>query len=201
MNELQLENFIYSCLSFASTAHSDKEQYIKNLLDKHLNKKTFLDTIMENYKIANNIHFGVCFTFSCWAYHLLYTMGLNNGYYLLETTEKDTGYPNYVLLYEYNGEYYICDLGRQVERCEEAVKSLFLISRYPDSYSEEEKKEAIAILNDSKYLNCSIEEYKKEYTLSFVHLANGIDDNRIFTEIPMISFKEFLRTQGEGSRK
>ncbi|MDE5540176.1 MAG: hypothetical protein K2J20_06810 [Bacilli bacterium] len=195
MNDTQLENFIYCCLSFASNAHFDDERYIKNILGKPLSEKTFLDTIMENYKIANNMHFGVCFTMTCWAYHLLYTMGIDSGYYLLETIEKDTGYPNYVLLYEYNGEYHICDLTLQVIRCEEAIKELFHISRYPDQYSEEDKQKALAILSDSKYICCSLEEYAKEYNLGFVVLAEGIDDKRIFTDIPEMFIGEFLKNQ------
>ncbi len=201
MNENQFENFIYCCLSFACNAHFDEERYINNFIKGNLGGKTFCETIINNYKIAHNMHFGVCFTFSCWAYHLLHTIGFDSGYYLVETVEKGTGYPNTVLMYLYNGNYYICDLAEQVARCEEAIKRLFLISKYPDNYSEGEKNETLAILNDRKYISCSLEEYEKEYNLGFLHLASGIGDERIFTDIPMISVKEFLKEQEIGSRK
>ena len=97
--------------------------------------------------------------------------------------------------YLYNGEYRICDVALQTIRAEEAIKILLNTSMYPDSYTEEDKNNAIKILSDFKYINCSIEEYKKEYYLNNVVLATGIDDDRIFDEIPTLSLNELLKTQ------
>lgn len=200
MTEEQLNDFIYSCLSFASNAHFDEERYIRNFIEIPLNERSFSDTIMKYYNIANNMHFGVCFTFACWAYHLLYKMGVEENYYILETVERETGYPNYVLLFLYNGEYRICDIALQTIRVEKAIKTLLNMSLFPDSYTEEDKNNALKVLGDSKYINCSIEDYKKEYSLGIVVMANGINDGRIFTEIPTLFLSEFLKEQENKGR-
>ena len=192
MTSEQLETFIYSCLSFANTAHFDNERFVKDYLDKGLSESTFNEVILRNYKIANYQHFGVCFTMTCWAYYLLYTMGITSGYYILDSVEKKTGFPNYALLYKSNGEYHICDLAAQIRLIEEVHKDLFHIGRNIEYYENTVLDEAIKKLANPKYINQSIEEYSKEYYITSIIDASGIDDDRVFTEIPEISLMDFL---------
>lgn len=203
MTEEQFKNFLYSCSSYANQAHFDHERYITNILsNKRLDERSFCEVIMENYRIANNLHFGVCFTMTCWAYHLLYTMGIKSDYYLLETVEKGTGFPNYVLLYQYHGEYLICDLAQQVQEIEEAHSMLFSLAKNPDYYKdrkEERLKETLDIIAGTTYLNQALDSYFKNYGPGRVVLATGINDTRIFTEIPKIFLIDFLKGKREDS--
>ena len=198
MTNDQLDNFIYSCLSFANKAHFDEERYIKGMLDKNLSESTFSEVIIRNYKIANNQHFGVCFTMTCWAYHLLYTMGLKTGYYILETAEKKTGFPNYVLLYKFEGEYRICDLAAQVQAIEEAHETLFHIGRNSDYYDKDTLDKALKTLANPSFVYQSLEDYYKNYNGGILVDATGIDDDRIFTEIPQIFLLDFLKNEKNG---
>jgi len=193
MRREQLENFIYSCLSFANKSHFDEERHIKSMLDKSLAESSFSEVIMRNYKIANNYHLGVCFTMTCWAYHLLYTMGIESGYYILETVEKETGFPNYVLLYEIEGEYRICDLAAQVQAIEKVHETLFQIGRNRNNYKKEFLDTTLNELASSQYICQSLQDYYKNYNGGLLIYANGIDDDRIFTEIPQVSLLDFLK--------
>lgn len=196
MTQEQLDGFTYSCLSFANTAHFDEERYITNYLENEgLDKRSFTNVIMHNYNIAENRHFGVCFTMTCWAYHLLYTMGIDIGYYILETVEKETGFPNYVLLYKVNNDYYICDLAAQIQKIEEIHKTLFYISRYPEHYEKETLDNALKELSNPDLICQTIEHYFKKYNGGILYDAQGISDERIFTEIPEIALTDFLKKE------
>lgn len=195
MTQEQLKTFIYSCLSFANVAHYDEDRFIENFINKGLDNSTFTEVIMRNYNIAENLHFGVCFTMTCWAYHLLCTMGINSDYYIFETTEKKTGYPNYVLLYNVEGEYCICDLAAQIQKIEELHRKLFLISQNPDYYGKESLDGIIKELINPEFINQSIEKYKNDYIIGSLVDAKGIEDDRIFSEIPEISLAEFLKNK------
>ena len=194
MTQNQLDIFTYSCLSFANTAHFDEERYISNYIGKNgLDKSSFSEVIRRNYKIAANQHFGVCFTMTCWAYHLLYTMGIDSEYYFLVTTEKGTGFPNHVLLYKFDNEYYICDLAAQIQKIEEIHKTLFLISKYPNNYKKEILDNALKELSNPNLICQTIENYLKNYNGGFLIDATGINDERIFAEIPKIFLIDFLK--------
>lgn len=195
MTQDQLDIFTYSCLSFANTAHFDEDRYIVNYIEeKGLDKSSFSEVIMRNYNIAANQHFGVCFTMTCWAYHLLYTMGIDSGYYILETCEQGTGFPNYVLLYKIGDEYYICDLAAQIQKIEEAHTTLFLISKYPEDYGQKEiLDDAIKALASPDFICQTLENYFKKYVGGIAFDASGIDDERMFTEIPQIPLRDFLK--------
>ncbi len=195
MTRDQLNVFVYSCLSFANTAHFDEDRFIKGLLNKGLNRSTFSEVIMRNYDIANNQHFGVCFTMTCWAYHLLYTMGIDSGYYILETVEKKTGFPNYVLLYKFEEEYCICDLAAQIQAIEEAHNTLFHIAREPDYYDKDTLENALKTLANPKFVHQSLGEYYKDYSGGILVDATGIEDDRIFTEIPQLFLIDFLKRE------
>lgn len=201
MTQEQLNAFIYSCLSFANTAHFDEERYLKNYLDKRINECIFEEVIMRNYHIATNEHFGVCFTMSCYVYHLLYTMGIDSGYYLLDSTEKKTGYSNFVLLFKVGREYRICDLAAQIQKVEELHHELFLISMYLERYDKEKVEVLIKELANPNFINQSLEDYLKEYNGGLVIDAKGINDDRIFSEIPEISLIEFLKRELKGQTR
>lgn len=193
MNQEQLKTFIYCCQNLANKANYDHERQIRNLLDGKITDKSFLEVIIRNQKIVESFHLGVCFTMTCWAYHLLYTMGIEGGYYLVETTERKTGFPNYVLLYEVDGEYRICDLAEQVQKNEQTRELLLQYALNIDNYSSEEKDKTLKRLVDTTYLSQRPDEYFKNYNSGFVYDAKGIDDSRLFVDIPKIPTREFLK--------
>lgn len=201
MTQEQLDIFTYSCLSFANTAHFDEERYIGNYIgNEGLDKSSFSKVIMRNYNIAANQHFGVCFTMACWAYHLLYSMGIDSGYYILETIEKETGFPNYVLLYKVDNEYYICDLAAQIQKTEETHKKLFLMSRYKEYYEKGNLDNTLKELTNSDLICQTIEDYFKNYNGGLLFDASGISDERIFTEVPQITLIDFLKNTKKQSK-
>lgn len=193
MNQEQLKTFIYCCQNLVNKANYDHERQIRNLLDGKITDKSFLEVIIRNQKIVESFHLGVCFTMTCWAYHLLYTMGIEGGYYLAETNEKKTGFPNYVLLYEVDGEYRICDLAEQVQKNEQTRELLLQYALNIDNYSSEEKDKTLKRLVDTTYLSQRPDEYFKNYNSGFVYDAKGIDDSRLFVDIPKIPTREFLK--------
>ena len=200
MAEDKLNNFIYCCMSFANVAHFDEERYKNKFLEKGLDEETFTEVIINNSRIAKNMHFGVCFTMTCWCYNLLYEMGINDGYYILETTELETGFPNYVLLFKYNDEFRICDLAAQILHIEEIHNRLFEASRNYELYKDDVKN-LVEELSNGKYVNQSLEEYFKRYNGGLVIDATGIDDNRIFTDIPKKFMNEFIQEKLGNGRK
>ncbi len=122
-------------------------------------------------------------------------MGINSGYYVLETWEKETGFPNYVLLYKIGDEYYICDLAAQIQKIEEAHKTLFLISKYPEDYYKKILDDAIKELTNPDLICQTIENYFKKYNGGLAFDASGIDDEKLFTEISQIPLKDFLKNK------
>lgn len=194
MTREQFKAFVSECAQFAISAHFDDDRYVRNY-SSDLDTTSFCDVVAKNWNIANKIHCGVCFTMTCWGYWQLYVLGISDNYYMLETFEKETSAINYVLLYEVESEYRICDLAALVLKSEEIRAKLMaaLLSDDPNG----EKDSLIISLSDTSLLSQKVEDYLEKCTCGgFVLEAKGIDDDRNFNDIPRADLIEFLCKKG-----
>lgn len=203
MNEKQFENFIYCCQRMANQLHfNNVDGVVYYLSNKGLKDQTFSEVVSENNQLVKSLSSGVCFTMSCWVFELLFSMGLKNGYYLMESLNAH--WPNTVILYNSPNGYRICDLAAQTIKNENTIAELTSIARdYKKGncyYKTDEILDTLTKLSDSQYLTMTIEDYVKQYPIDLckVLMHHGCED-MIYTEVPRKSLTEFILEQQQSN--
>ncbi len=202
MNEQMYKNFVYCCNSVAIQLHFDNSNdgYINNLLAFENHDGTFIDTITKNNNIIKGTHYGVCFTMACYIFNLLTEMGAEE-YYLMSSSNGRE--PNTVVLYKYDNEYKICDLGRGVVFFERKINDLFegLISNVVDISDMQSLNDLKTEIGNQKFYDISVDEYIKIYPkiTCDVILHSGNEDKPFF-EIPRVNIEEFIQNKLNSSK-
>ena len=137
---------------------------------------------------------------SCWVFDLLYSIGLDDDYYFMESANSK--WYNFVILYKTPQGFKICDLAAQALENEKVISELVDISinhgTRPEQYSLDRTIALVNSLSSSKYLNMEIEDYIKKYPLSScrVLMHHGYEECN-YTEVPRKSLSDFIKEEVE----
>ena len=201
MKSDQYKQFLYSCIKMANKVHFNNENGIVNFLgDKTLKEQTFYEVISKNARLLKSLNSGVCFTMSSWVFELLLSMGLDNDYYFMESTNSH--WPNFVILYKTPEGFKICDLAAQARENEKIISELVDLSIFHNTSLEKKSLDKtatlISALSSTKYLSMEIEDYIKEYPLALCKvLMHHGNEECIYTEVPRKSLLDFIKEEIE----
>lgn len=183
MNEQQLKQFLYCCQKESLKLHFNNIDGIATYMDERLENQTFLEALYKQKNLLNRLGTGICFSMSAWVFDLLGTMDVNN-YYFMES--HDGHWSNFVILYETEDGYKICDLADEVRKNE------FLINRLFDADSTE-VLELHKKLTTPRSLVITPEEYTKEYPIrTCMVLDHRGNEETMYYDVPRINLKDFL---------
>ena len=199
MNDKQYKIFMYCLKRMAGHLHF-LEEGEKGIIKSFpsLNESSFLEVMTRNSRLVKDYHIGVCFTMAAYVKtNLLYSMGIEEDVYLMETYSPKEQMINFVVLYRYDGNWKICDLAEHVQHIEGCYGSLLsasMIMGENDLLAQNSIMENVKRLNDETYLAMSPEEYSQRYPMRTwqIYLDKG-EENKKFTEIPKISFDALMQ--------
>lgn len=183
MNEKQLKQFIYCCQKESLKLHFNNVDGIATYMDERLENQTFLEALYKQKDLLCRLKSGICFSMSAWVFDLLGTMDANN-YYFMES--HDGHWSNFVILYETEEGYRICDLAEEVRKNEFLITSLF--DANPSEVLDLHKK-----LITPRNIVITPEEYTKEYPIgTCMVLDHHGNEEAMYYDVPRIKLKDFL---------
>lgn len=194
MNEFQIETFIYSCQKESLKLHFNNKNdgVARYMFNKgEIEDKTFIQVITEQKQLLDGLGTGVCFNMAAWVMELLYSMDIDEFYFM----ESENGYwSNFVVLFNTHEGYKICDLAAEVRKNEELISSLV------DAEKEELQDLQNRIKNPANLIQTP-EQYVKEYPIELCTvLQHQGNENTLYYEVPRIGLKEFLAKQNSSKK-
>lgn len=187
MDNKKLQQFIYSCQRASLCFHFNNRDGIIEFMER-LEDKPYLAVLCQQKNLLTRFGSGVCLTMSSWVFDLLYSMDADN-YYLMES--RNSYWSNFVILFEVNGEYRICDFAAEVRKNEELIDDLF----------DAEEDEVLKIHKELKTpcnLNMTIEEYTERYPIAYCNvIQHKGHENDLYYDVPRIKLKDFLENVKE----
>lgn len=183
MNENQLKQFIYCCQKKSLKLHFNNFDGIVEYMDERLENQTFLEALYKQKDLLDRLGSGICFSMSAWVFDLMETMDVNNYYFMESHSGK---WSNFVILFETEDGYKICDLAEEVRKNEFIINNLF--DADPTEVLDLHKKLIIP-----SGLIKTPEEYTKEYPIETCMILDhrGNEDKKYY-DVPRISLKDFL---------
>lgn len=194
MTDFEYNRFIYSCKStlkkFNIIDNGTSKILLQGMYNSTLEDESYENLIIKNSELLKTTNLGTPFSICCYVMKTLQDLGVES--YLVEKIDKS--FINFSVLYEYNDEYFICDLVSYIRKFN-AISSFIIVKSEKNDEIEFSKDELIKInkmLKDDTDLHISYYDYFRKSDNSCMVINSINNEKNKYKNIDKVVLDEFV---------
>ncbi|MBE6149986.1 MAG: hypothetical protein E7170_04620 [Firmicutes bacterium] len=194
MTDFEYNRFIYSCKStlkkFNIIDNSTNKILLQGMYNSTLEDESYENLIIKNSELLKTTNLGTPFSICCYVIKTLKDLGIQS--YLVEKIDKS--FINFSVLYEYNDEYFICDLVSYIRKFN-AISSFIIVKSEKNDEIEFSKDELIKMnkmLKDDTDLHISYYDYFRKSDNSCMVINSINNEKNKYKNIDKVVLDEFV---------